>query len=160
MAPEQLRAEELTTAIDAWALGLAMWEMMTERKPWDNRYADFESLSAAVLGGERVPLPERPGPFPQIYCDLIAQSGRDSVRPGPASARAQARSRAQVCRRFCAAGRHGLRCGASYTAHGQFMLSPPPLSTIDTCLHCDSRRIGRRYRECGTAWRWGCRPCG
>ena len=51
------------------------------------RYNDFASLSAAVLGGERVPMPSHPDPFPQSYCNLIVDSGRDSVRPNPEAAR-------------------------------------------------------------------------
>ena len=79
MPPEQMRGDELTTAIDAWALGLTLWEMMVERKPWDNKFRDFQSLSVAVLGGERVPIPAEHDPYPSTYIELIVQSGSDSV---------------------------------------------------------------------------------
>ena len=34
MSPEQLRGEDLTAAADVWALGVVLWELAAEAKPW------------------------------------------------------------------------------------------------------------------------------
>lgn len=36
MAPEQLQGKSITLKVDVWALGVLLWEIVTEQKPWDN----------------------------------------------------------------------------------------------------------------------------
>jgi serine/threonine-protein kinase len=71
MSPEQLQGSGLTVVSDVWALGVIMWEVMTEQKPWADRFTEFQGLKFAVLRGERLRLPASPAPFPQGYVDII-----------------------------------------------------------------------------------------
>jgi serine/threonine protein kinase len=36
MAPEQLQGKSITLKVDVWALGVLLWEIVTEQKPWEN----------------------------------------------------------------------------------------------------------------------------
>ncbi len=57
MAPEQLRAEKhLTPAVDVWAVGVVIYEMLTGDTPFPSD--NYNVLVHRVLGGERPPLDE------------------------------------------------------------------------------------------------------
>jgi serine/threonine protein kinase len=71
MAPEQLLGQDLTEAVDTWAFGIMLWEIMKEQKPWEGRFNDFHHLKMAILNGETLPLPQDARPFPQCYVNMI-----------------------------------------------------------------------------------------
>jgi serine/threonine protein kinase len=47
MAPEQLQGKNITLKVDVWALGVLIWEVFMERKPWENAKATAKNK----LGG-------------------------------------------------------------------------------------------------------------
>jgi serine/threonine protein kinase len=71
MSPEQLQGSGLTVVSDVWALGVIMWELMTGKKPWDDRYSEFQGLKFAIMRGEKLRIPHPCPPYPQAYIDLI-----------------------------------------------------------------------------------------
>eukprot|EP00960_Hanusia_phi_P030986 749003-Hanusia_phi.AAC.2 len=71
MAPEQLQGQELTEAVDNWALAVVLWEIMMDKKPWEGRFSDFKYLKAAVVNGEKLHLPADPRPYPPCYLNVI-----------------------------------------------------------------------------------------
>ncbi len=92
MSPEQLQGSGLTVVSDVWALGVILWEVMAEKKPWDDRYSDFQGLKFAIMRGERLHVPYPSPPFPQAYLDLISSC----MQQNPASRGTAQRVHAQL----------------------------------------------------------------
>ena len=46
-----MQSDELSAASDVWALAMLLWEMLTERKPWEGVFHDFEGLRSATAPG-------------------------------------------------------------------------------------------------------------
>jgi len=66
MAPEQLGGKMLTLKADTWALGVIMWELITEKKPWEDKapgkaIVGMQGLEylrdQVVTKGQRLPQP-------------------------------------------------------------------------------------------------------
>mmetsp|Transcript_26306 Transcript_26306/g.53658 ORF Transcript_26306/g.53658 Transcript_26306/m.53658 type:complete len:401 (-) Transcript_26306:220-1422(-) len=70
MAPEQLQGQELTEAVDTWALASMLWEIMMLQKPWEGRFSDFNLLKAAIIRGEKLHMPAQTR-FPSCYVNMI-----------------------------------------------------------------------------------------
>lgn len=70
VAPEVLRNESITTAVDLWSLGCVLHHMLTGTPPFRKRseYATFE----AILGGARAPLGPAQG-VSEEAADLVAK---------------------------------------------------------------------------------------
>eukprot|EP00041_Stephanoeca_diplocostata_P035264 m.1236671 g.1236671 ORF g.1236671 m.1236671 type:complete len:382 (+) comp24667_c1_seq10:767-1912(+) len=67
MAPEVVRCRRdlmARPAVDVYAFGIVLWELVTRSLPWDDavRYPDAASIQAAIVGHER---PEYDGSDPQ-----------------------------------------------------------------------------------------------
>jgi len=85
MAPEQIKGDDLSFAVDTWGMGVMLWEMMTNTKPWEGRFVDFNGLKKAIVNGERLHTP-RGTPFPSSYVRSIAlcMAMQADKRPGMA----------------------------------------------------------------------------
>jgi hypothetical protein len=81
--PLQMQSHELSAGSDVWALAMLLWEMMTESKPWEGIFHDFEGLRSATLRGARVPMPASTGRFPKEYVGFIRSGTRTLVHPPP-----------------------------------------------------------------------------
>ncbi|PSC69274.1 Serine threonine-kinase CTR1 [Micractinium conductrix] len=90
LAPEILRGAKATAASDLFSFGVVLWELLTWEVPWSG--VDFWEIVAALLGGERLPVPARealPGADTpgfaglDAYCQLMqrCQSGEPADRP-------------------------------------------------------------------------------
>ncbi|HSG78444.1 MAG TPA: protein kinase [Acidimicrobiia bacterium] len=110
LAPEQLRGEAVTAAVDMYALGIVVWEALVGRHPFGDR--DVEGMLRAHLG-EAVPAVTVPRPDLSVrwndvigtatardpsarfgsMADLIAAIGQASSGPAPGPARNAMRSR-------------------------------------------------------------------
>jgi len=82
MAPEQLLGKELTESVDTWGLGVMLWEIMMNQKPWEGRFADFNALKNAIVTGQKLEIP-RSTSFPATYVNMIklCMSFKSSERP-------------------------------------------------------------------------------
>ncbi len=54
-SPEQLRGQAVTTASDVYSLGVVLYRMLTDRRPYDVDTADLSAMVAAVCGHEPPP---------------------------------------------------------------------------------------------------------
>jgi len=62
MAPEQARGEDLTSAVDVWAVGLVLYESIVQKSPWpppphDDYHPQLEMRVPSLLEREGVPEP-------------------------------------------------------------------------------------------------------
>ena len=73
MAPEQMKGLPLTLRVDIWAFSLLLWEMVTEKKPWNGVYDDYEQLKAATLKGKVVPFPKSIEGWPAGYLNAMVE---------------------------------------------------------------------------------------
>ena len=78
MAPEQLRGEEPGPAVDVWALGVVLWEMIAGRPPFGR---DPRSAPALILHEEPAPLgglrPEAPAAVVAAVARALAKDPAD-----------------------------------------------------------------------------------
>lgn len=59
MAPEQLRGDSLSEAVDVWAFSVVLWEMIAERIPWHPIHQDMNALKDAIITRrQRLPIPQ------------------------------------------------------------------------------------------------------
>ena len=68
-APELLDMGRHTEASDVYALGVVLWELATECEPYEE--ADDATISAFVLRGARLPIPEN---IPNSFTNLISRA--------------------------------------------------------------------------------------
>lgn len=92
MAPEQYRDEKITEAVDVYAYGIFLWELLTRKMPYEGRDGK-QILYAVSMKGERPPIPDgTPEPlenlitrcwandaddrptFPEIVTEFVSQS--------------------------------------------------------------------------------------
>lgn len=67
MAPEMLRGEAYTEAVDIYGFGIVLWEIATERHPYDN-LPERQIVYAVSVRGVRPPIPNN---CPPTYSKLI-----------------------------------------------------------------------------------------
>jgi len=71
MAPEQLRGDSLSDAVDVWAFSVVLWEMIAERIPWHPIHQDMNALKDAIITRrQRLPIPPNPR-VSQSYINCI-----------------------------------------------------------------------------------------
>jgi eukaryotic-like serine/threonine-protein kinase len=69
MAPEQMRAEEVDTRVDIWALGAILYEMLSGRKAFDAE--TLPAICARVLADEPRPLREVQSSVPALLEQIV-----------------------------------------------------------------------------------------
>ncbi len=67
MAPEIFQGQKYTTASDIYSFGMIMWELMTGRMPFWDRYHDTE-LIIEICDGFRPPIVTN---APEGYIELM-----------------------------------------------------------------------------------------
>ena len=89
MAPEQWRGEAVTAAVDVWALGVILTEMLAGHRPFEGPNNDGRPLHARVLDPELPPEPldHEPPAVRQLVAEML---NRDPARRPWAAAVAQA----------------------------------------------------------------------
>jgi serine/threonine protein kinase len=96
MAPEQLRASTIDRRVDVWALGVALWEMLTFRRLF--RRDNTANTVHAILYDEVVPpsshRPQIPGDLDEIVLKALQREPRDRWQ----TAREMGRALQQVIR--------------------------------------------------------------
>ena len=76
MAPEVIRGNPQDARSDLWSLGVVLFEMLTGNLPFRGRNA-FD-LAAAIVQGDRAPLPERvPAPLSRLVTRLLSSDPAD-----------------------------------------------------------------------------------
>jgi len=59
MSPEMMLGKNPTTKSDVYSFGIILWEIYTEKIPYDNRFESFDELIEAItIDNERPPLPD------------------------------------------------------------------------------------------------------
>jgi serine/threonine-protein kinase len=81
MSPEQARGEPATSASDMYSLGLALQELFTERRPFEDGLSREEMLESAALG-ETVPVAGLPSDLTGLINRMksVAPGSRPSAR--------------------------------------------------------------------------------
>ncbi len=98
-SPEQIRGETATTASDVWALGALLYELLTDRRPYESR-----SASPAERERQRAVLPRRPSDVTrrrELRGDLDAVVGK-ALHPDPERRYSSAAALADDLRRHLA----------------------------------------------------------
>ncbi|MEO1233952.1 MAG: protein kinase, partial [Myxococcota bacterium] len=132
MAPEQWRGEALSPAVDVWALGLVLYELLTGTHPYAARELNSYEIRAQVLAEElrfEAPSQRREG-VPRIVDDLVLECLSPEAPRRPAAAELVAQLGAMLT--------------LSFSAPEQ---DPSPFKGLLTFTERDAARFYGRERE-------------
>jgi serine/threonine protein kinase, bacterial len=77
MAPEQARGEAATPAVDIWALGITLYELLTGKAPFADRET-FEDVLRA-LTHDLLPYPRSARPLPKAVWQFLTTCTRKAT---------------------------------------------------------------------------------
>jgi eukaryotic-like serine/threonine-protein kinase len=76
MAPEQIRDKNVDRRVDVWALGVCLWEALTQRRLFA-RDAQAETLMSVMSEAIKPPSEARPGLWPELDAIVLKALTRD-----------------------------------------------------------------------------------
>jgi TolB-like protein/Tfp pilus assembly protein PilF len=131
MAPEQIKGEEPTPAVDVYALGIVMYEMLTGRRPFDDTHGEISRRLNEAVPSPRAVLPDLDPAWERLIVGCLERDPRKRFRDATEVARAlpgrPARPRGrQALRAAAIAAAIALAAVVAYRSTAPRVEAPPP----------------------------------